>query len=102
MKRCQVIVLGAGMSGICMAIKLKEAGIEDFLVLEKTEAVGGTWHDNTYPGACCDVASHLYSFSFAQKPDWSRAYASRAAALTSASTPPSIAPGLTRAPGSGF
>jgi cation diffusion facilitator CzcD-associated flavoprotein CzcO len=70
-----VIILGAGMSGICMGIKLREAGIDDFLLLEKTDGVGGTWHDNTYPGACCDVASHLYSFSFEQKADWSRAYA---------------------------
>ncbi len=75
MQRYQVIVLGAGMSGICMGIKLRQAGITNFLMLEKTEAVGGTWHDNTYPGACCDVASHLYSFSFEPKPDWSRAYA---------------------------
>ena len=70
-----VIILGAGMSGICMGIKLREAGITDFLVLEKADSAGGTWHDNTYPGACCDVASHLYSFSFEPKPDWSRAYA---------------------------
>ncbi|MEE4191063.1 MAG: NAD(P)/FAD-dependent oxidoreductase [Halieaceae bacterium] len=75
MKRYPVIILGAGMSGICMGIKLRDAGITDFLILEKTDAAGGTWHDNTYPGACCDVASHLYSFSFEPKPDWSRAYA---------------------------
>ncbi len=75
MEQHTVIILGAGMSGICMGIKLREAGIDDFLLLEKTDAVGGTWHDNTYPGACCDVASHLYSFSFEPKPDWSHAYA---------------------------
>lgn len=75
MEQHTVIILGAGMSGICMGIKLREAGISDFVVLEKAESAGGTWHDNTYPGACCDVPSHLYSFSFEQKPDWSRAYA---------------------------
>ncbi len=75
MEHFSVIILGAGMSGICMGIKLRDAGITDFLILEKREAAGGTWHDNTYPGACCDVASHLYSFSFEPKPDWSRAYA---------------------------
>jgi cation diffusion facilitator CzcD-associated flavoprotein CzcO len=73
-----VVILGAGMSGICMAIKLREAGIDDVLILEKSPAPGGTWHDNTYPGACCDVASHLYSFSFEPKPDWSRAFAPQA------------------------
>jgi cation diffusion facilitator CzcD-associated flavoprotein CzcO len=75
MEQQTVVILGAGMSGICMGIKLREAGIRDFLVLEKTGSVGGTWHDNTYPGACCDVASHLYSFSFEPKTDWSRVYA---------------------------
>ena len=74
MKMPTVIILGAGMSGICMGIKLQEAGISDFLILEKSAQPGGTWHDNTYPGACCDVASHLYSFSFEPKPDWSRAF----------------------------
>jgi cation diffusion facilitator CzcD-associated flavoprotein CzcO len=69
-----VVILGAGMSGICMAIKLREAGIDDLVILEKSPGAGGTWHDNTYPGACCDVASHLYSFSFEPNPDWSRAY----------------------------
>lgn len=73
-----VVILGAGMSGICMAIKLREAGIDDVLILEKSPGPGGTWHDNTYPGACCDVASHLYSFSFEPKPDWSRAFAPQA------------------------
>jgi cation diffusion facilitator CzcD-associated flavoprotein CzcO len=75
MERTTVAILGAGMSGICMGIKLREAGIEDFQILEKSASPGGTWHDNTYPGACCDVASHLYSFSFEPRSDWSRAYA---------------------------
>ncbi len=70
----QVVVIGAGMSGLCMGIKLRERGITDFLIIEKSPEVGGTWHDNTYPGACCDVPSVLYSYSFAPNPDWSRKY----------------------------
>jgi cation diffusion facilitator CzcD-associated flavoprotein CzcO len=70
-----VAILGAGFAGICMAIKLLEAGSEDFAIFEKASALGGTWRDNTYPGCGCDVPSHLYSYSFAQNPHWSRAYA---------------------------
>src|SRR3954469_19595484 len=69
------IVVGAGFAGIGAAIKLEKAGFGDFAVLEKCHKVGGTWRDNTYPGCACDVPSALYSFSFAQKPDWSRAFA---------------------------
>lgn len=69
-----VAVVGGGFSGIGMAIKLREMGIEDFVVLDRGADVGGTWRDNTYPGAACDVPSHLYSFSFAPNPDWTRAY----------------------------
>ena len=58
------IILGAGISGIGMAVNLLKANISSFLVLEKKGAVGGTWRDNTYPGLCCDVASHFYAFSF--------------------------------------
>ena len=57
-----------------MSIRLKQAGIEDFLIFERAEDVGGVWRDNTYPGCACDVQSHLYSFSFAPNPGWSRAY----------------------------
>jgi cation diffusion facilitator CzcD-associated flavoprotein CzcO len=71
----EVAILGAGFGGLCQAIKLREAGIDDFVVLEKGEDVGGTWYFNTYPGAACDVQSHLYSFSFATKPDWTHRYA---------------------------
>ncbi len=78
MKRTTVVILGAGMSGLCMAIKLRQAGITDLVILEKSQGVGGTWHDNTYPGACCDVASVLYSYSFEPNPDWSRAYSPQA------------------------
>lgn len=68
------IVIGTGFSGLCMAIKLKEAGIDNFVVLEKGPEVGGVWRENTYPGAACDIPAELYSFSFAMKTDWSRRY----------------------------
>ena len=67
-------IVGAGFSGLGMAIKLKRAGVEDFVVLERTGDVGGTWNVNTYPGCQCDIPSHLYSFSFAPNPNWSRTY----------------------------
>ncbi|MEM6543375.1 MAG: NAD(P)/FAD-dependent oxidoreductase [Pseudomonadota bacterium] len=69
-----VAIIGAGMSGLCMGMKLLERGISNFAIFEKSADLGGTWHDNTYPGACCDVASVLYSFSFAPNPNWSRKY----------------------------
>src|SRR3954464_2928350 len=69
------VVVGAGFAGIGAAIKLEQAGFGDFAVLEKSDNVGGTWRDNTYPGCACDVPSALYSFSFAQNPNWSRAFA---------------------------
>ena len=68
------LIVGAGFAGLCAAIKLAEDGETDFLVIEKAGDVGGTWRDNTYPGACCDVPSQLYSFSFARNPDWSSSY----------------------------
>jgi cation diffusion facilitator CzcD-associated flavoprotein CzcO len=72
----RVAILGAGMSGICMAIQLKRKGIEDFVILEKAESTGGTWRENTYPGVACDVPSHVYSFSFELNPEWSHSYSS--------------------------
>ncbi|PIQ39679.1 MAG: 4-hydroxyacetophenone monooxygenase, partial [Thalassolituus sp. CG17_big_fil_post_rev_8_21_14_2_50_53_8] len=54
-----VVIVGAGFGGLCMGIQLKEAGIRDFIILEKADEVGGTWRDNTYPGCACDVQSHL-------------------------------------------
>src|SRR3954449_9657001 len=69
-----VAIVGSGFSGLCMAIKLREAGVDDFVVLERGAKVGGTWWVNTYPGCGCDVPSHLYSFSFAPTPDWTRTY----------------------------
>lgn len=72
------IIIGTGFAGIGMAIALKKAGLGDFIVLEKQDEVGGVWRDNTYPGAACDVPSHLYSFSFEPNPDWSRVFAPQA------------------------
>ncbi len=68
------LVVGAGFAGLCAAIKLDEDGERDFVVVEKGSDVGGTWRDNTYPGAACDVPSQLYSYSFAPNPDWSMSY----------------------------
>ncbi len=70
-----VLVIGAGPGGICAGIQLVRAGITDFAIVDKAGGVGGTWWHNRYPGAECDVQSHLYSFSFEPKPDWSRPYA---------------------------
>jgi cation diffusion facilitator CzcD-associated flavoprotein CzcO len=72
------LVIGAGFSGLCTAIRLKQEGFDDFLVLERAGDVGGTWHYNTYPGCGCDVPSHLYSLSFAPNPDWSETYSLQA------------------------
>jgi cation diffusion facilitator CzcD-associated flavoprotein CzcO len=76
-----VAIIGAGLAGICLAILLKRAGIDNFAIVEKSDGIGGTWRDNTYPGAACDVPSHLYSFSFAPKLDWRRKYATQAEIL---------------------
>jgi cation diffusion facilitator CzcD-associated flavoprotein CzcO len=73
-RHVQVAIVGAGFAGLAMAIRLKQAGIDDFVVLERGHDVGGTWRENTYPGAACDVPSHLYSFSFAPNPNWSRSF----------------------------
>lgn len=74
MGELDAIVIGAGFGGLAAAIKLKRAGFGRVLVLEKADRLGGTWRDNTYPGAACDVPSRLYSYSFALNPNWSRAY----------------------------
>jgi cation diffusion facilitator CzcD-associated flavoprotein CzcO len=68
------VVIGTGFSGLGMAIQLRRDGRDDFVVLEKADDVGGTWRDNTYPGCACDIRSHMYSFSFAQNPGWSRSF----------------------------
>ena len=70
----RVAIVGAGFSGLGLAIRLREAGITDIAVLEKADEVGGTWRENTYPGVACDVPSHLYSLSFAPNPRWSRMF----------------------------
>jgi cation diffusion facilitator CzcD-associated flavoprotein CzcO len=70
----RMAIVGAGFAGLGMAIKLKQDGVEDFVVLERAEDLGGTWRDNTYPGCGCDVPSHLYSFSFAPNPGWTRTF----------------------------
>ncbi|MGW7437946.1 flavin-containing monooxygenase [Streptomyces sp. NPDC054849] len=70
----RVAVIGSGFSGLGAAVRLRREGITDFVVLERADAVGGTWRDNSYPGCACDVPSHLYSFSFAPHPDWPRTF----------------------------
>ena len=71
----RAVILGAGVSGLCMGRALRKVGITSFIIIEKSAGIGGTWWDNTYPGAECDVRSHLYSYSFDLNPDWSQAYA---------------------------
>lgn len=70
----KIVIIGSGFAGLGLAIRLKEAGIEDFVILERAGDVGGTWEANTYPGCQCDIPSHLYSFSFALNPNWTRTY----------------------------
>jgi cation diffusion facilitator CzcD-associated flavoprotein CzcO len=70
----RIAIVGSGFAGLGMAIRLKEAGIEDFVILDRADDVGGTWQANTYPGCQCDVPSHLYSFSFEPNPSWTRTY----------------------------
>jgi cation diffusion facilitator CzcD-associated flavoprotein CzcO len=72
-----VVIIGAGFGGIGMAIRLKMAGFTDVIVLEKAGDLGGTWRDNTYPGAACDTPSRLYCFSFERGPGWSRRFATQ-------------------------
>ncbi|GAB2730828.1 flavin-containing monooxygenase [Kitasatospora kifunensis] len=70
----KVAVIGSGFGGIGAGVRLRRAGITDFVILERAGSVGGTWRDNSYPGCACDVPSHLYSFSFALNPDWPRSF----------------------------
>lgn len=76
-RNVRVAVIGTGFSGLGMAIRLRQEGIEDFLVFERADEVGGTWRDNSYPGCACDVMSLLYSFSFAQNPNWKTTFGKR-------------------------
>jgi cation diffusion facilitator CzcD-associated flavoprotein CzcO len=71
----EVAIVGGGLSGLAAAMQLVRAGVRTFTIIEQSDGVGGTWRDNTYPGSACDVPSHLYSFSFAPKADWSRRFA---------------------------
>jgi cation diffusion facilitator CzcD-associated flavoprotein CzcO len=73
--RYRVAIIGAGFSGICVAIRLLGRKENSFIMFEKAGEIGGTWRDNTYPGVACDVPSHLYSYSFERNPEWSREYA---------------------------
>lgn len=74
----RVAIIGTGFSGLGMAIRLRQEGIDDFVVFERSDEVGGTWRDNTYPGCACDVMALLYSFSFAQSADWTNTFGSQA------------------------
>ena len=74
-QKTKIAIIGAGFGGLAMAIRLLQSGIQDFIILEKADDVGGTWRENQYPGAACDVQSHMYSLSFAPKKDWSKRYA---------------------------
>jgi len=80
-ERPDIAIIGAGFTGIAMGAKLRRAGRDDFVILERAGEVGGTWRDNTYPGCACDVPSHVYSFSFAPNPNWSATYAPQAEIL---------------------
>ena len=71
----KVAIIGAGFGGLGAAVALRRAGIDDLVIIEADDGVGGTWRRNTYPGAACDIQSHLYSFSFAPNKSWSRTYA---------------------------
>src|SRR3954463_8344274 len=73
-KHVSVLIIGSGFAGLGAAIRLMKEGRDDFLVIERGSEVGGTWRDNTYPGAACDVPSHLYSYSFELNPKWSRSF----------------------------
>lgn len=84
----RVAVIGSGFSGLGTAIRLLQQGIDDFLVFERADEVGGTWRDNTYPGCACDVMSHLYSFSFAPNPAGRAPSASSGSSSTTCATAP--------------
>ena len=74
MEHHPIVIVGAGFGGVGLGAQLRKAGITDFVILERTGDLGGTWSRNTYPGAACDVPSALYSYSFAPNPSWSRKY----------------------------
>ena len=73
-QRHRVVIIGAGLAGVGLGVRLRQAGIEDFVIVERNESVGGTWFEHTYPGCACDIPTHLYSYSFARNPNWSRLF----------------------------
>ncbi len=73
----RIVIAGAGPAGICLGIRLRQAGYTNFVIFEREDGVGGTWRRNRYPGCACDLPSHLYSFSFEIKRDWSKPYGSQ-------------------------
>jgi len=77
----RIAIIGSGFGGLGLGARLRQAGIDTFTIYEKADDLGGTWRDNTYPGAACDVPSHLYSLSFAPKTDWTRRYPEQAEIL---------------------
>jgi len=74
MRGYRIGIVGSGFAGLCAAIRLQQAGFEDFTIFERAADIGGTWRDNTYPGCACDIPSNLYSFSFEPNPEWTRMY----------------------------
>jgi cation diffusion facilitator CzcD-associated flavoprotein CzcO len=76
-RHAHIIMIGAGLAGVAAAVRLSQNGWHDFLILERGYDVGGTWRDNTYPGAACDIPSHLYAYSFAPNPTWTRSFSSQ-------------------------
>ena len=75
MQHSEVVIVGSGFAGLCMGVRLKQAGIDDFVILEQGREIGGTWRDNRYPGLTCDVPSHAYTYSFEPYPEWQAYYA---------------------------
>ncbi len=73
----EVVIIGAGIGGICAGVKLQEIGVDDFLIVDRVGGLGGTWYTHTYPDAGCDIPTTTYQFSFARKPDWDRFFAKR-------------------------
>ena len=70
----RIVIVGAGMAGVGLGVRLLQAGIDDFVICERNDSVGGTWYEHTYPGCGCDIPTHLYSYSFARNPNWSRLF----------------------------
>src|SRR5688572_14501270 len=78
----RIAIIGSGFSGLCLGIQLVRSGVQSFTIFEKADSLGGTWRENSYPGAACDVPSFAYCFSFEQKTDWTRKWSPQAEILT--------------------